>query len=256
MSEKTLNTMYGEAVAAAADVVAAMNEHKNQKEIKELKKTCTTKTNLYNSHLADEYYRSLAAEYGTDAVKVAIEHTENSVPKAIGFQFKTTDDGLSFVNQTEPIVKIDLARMDEVIGKEYFHDDEWFKRVNALALLMAKALNKELGGNDSFQYAIDEAAREFDISAEADPTSASSMTKAFQRVVDGILWVGNSTDKKGNPVNNIKFTSAHWAYIRECMSRKGAKNGEVIYSSPAGCLDLVTNTINMILNNIGNKLSC
>ena len=256
MSEKTLKVMYTDATNAAVAVVNAMNEGKTPKEIKELKKACTAAVDLYNKNLADEYYRQLANDNGMDAVKIAIEYEENRVPKAIGFQFKTNDDGFTILKETEPVVKIDLARMQTVIGKEYFHDDEWFKRVNTLARLIAITLNKELEGSDAFQYAIDEAAQAFDLGADADPKSASSMTKAFQKVVDGILWIGDEKDKKGNPVNGVKFTSRNWAYIREGLTRLGKKNGEIVFVSPYKCLEIVTNSINTILNNIGNKLIC
>ena len=54
---KALGVMKDEVFSAAAEVVKAMNDHRPQKEIKELKKACTTKINVYNDNVAKDYYR-------------------------------------------------------------------------------------------------------------------------------------------------------------------------------------------------------
>ena len=251
---KTLNVMRDEVYACASEVVKAMNDHRPQKEIKELKKACTAAVNQYNDHVAQDYYRKLASNHGQDAVKVALEAKETAVPDVMGISFKLSDDEVARYEQTTPVIKLNLAKMQNTIGKEYFHEPDWFSRVSVLARLMAFALNEELGGGSAFQYAIDEAAKEFKLSENADPTSATSMVKAFQKVIDGILWVGDAVDKKGNPVNGIKFEKKHWAYITQCMSRQGSSIGEVLYGSPAKTTELVADSINMILTNKGPTL--
>ena len=248
---KSLNTMKDEVYARASEVVKAMNDHRPQKEVKELKKACTTAVNTYNDHVAQEYYRKLVRDHGQDAVRAALEAKETAVPGVIGITFKVSDDDVARYEQTSPVIKISLAKMQNTIGREYFHEPDWFARINVLARLMAFALNEELGGGAAFQYAIDEAAKEFKLSEAADPTSATSMVKAFQRVIDGILWIGEATDKKGTPVNGVKFEKRHWAYITQCMSKQGSSIGEVLYGSPAKTTELVADSINMILTNKG-----
>lgn len=249
--EKTLSVMHDDAVKAATAVVNAINNHEPQKAVKTLKKACKDAVDLYNDHLARAYYRRLAEEHGHDAVKIALEAEETRIPDAIGIQFKTTDDDTAYFKETTPIVKMSLVKMAQTIGKEYFHSPDWFARINVLAGIMAVALNRELAGSATFQYVLDEAAREFKLDSAADPTSSRSMTKAFQQAIDDILWIGDATDKDGNPVNGVKFTSRHWAYIRESMSRQGSKIGEVIYGSPSKATELVADSIHMILCNQG-----
>ena len=248
--EKTLKTMYNEVIANANAVVVAMNEHKPQKEVKALKKVCKESVDLYNDRLAKAYYIRLSTEHGHDAVKVALEAEETAIPDAIGISFKVTDDDVALFSENKPVVKMNLVKMQQAIGPEYFHSKDWFARVNVLARLMAVALNEELGGSATFQYILDESAKEFKLSADADPKSVKSMVKAFQQVIDDVLWI-DTLDKSGNHVNGIKFTSKQWAYIRDCMSKQGGKIGEVLYGSPAKCTELVADCIHLILTNKG-----
>lgn len=252
----TLKTLYDEAIERANEVVTAMNAHEPQSKIKELKKASKAAVDTYNEKVAEAYYAELAEKHGQDAIKVALEAEETAVPNVIGISFKVTESDVAFFSETKPTIKLNLIKMEKTIGREHFHNPAWFSRINVLARLMAVALNKELGGSATFQYIVDDAAKEFDLGETADPTSNASMVKAFQKVIDDILWVGDKTDKKGNPVNDAKFTSKHWAYIRECMSRQGGKIGEVLYGSPLKCCELVCDSINMILTNKGNTLKC
>lgn len=77
--------------------------------------------------------------------------------------------------------------------------------------VVANALNKELAGNVNFMYEIDDAARAFEFSKDADPASNKSVTKALQQCVDGILYIPTN-DAKGNEVNTIKVLGKHWTY--------------------------------------------
>lgn len=252
----TMKTLHDEAIERANEVVTAMNAHETQAKIKELKKACKAAVDTYNDKVAEAYYASLAEEHGPDAVKVALEAEETAVPGVIGISFKFTESDVAFFNETNPVIKLSLVKMEKTIGKEYFHNPAWFSRINVLARLMAVALNKELDGLATFNYVIDEAAKEFELDESANPTSNASMVKAFQKVIDDIIWIGDKTDAKGNPVNGIKFDGRRWAYIRECMSKQGSKIGEVLYGSPAKCAELVCDAINMILTNKGNVLKC
>lgn len=252
----TLKTLYDEAIERANEVVVAMNAHEPQSKIKELKKASKAAVDTYNEKIAEVYYARLAADHGPDAVKVALEANETAVPDVIGISFKVTESDVALMTVTNPIIKLNLIKMEKTIGREFFHNPAWFSRINVLARLMAVALNKELGGSATFQYVVDEAAKEFELDESANPTSNASMVKAFQKVIDDILWVGDKTDSKGNPVNGIKFDGRNWAYIRECMSRQGSKVGEVLYGSPSKCCELVCDSINMILTNKGNTLKC
>lgn len=252
----TLKTLYDEAIKRANEVVVAMNSHESQSKIKELKKASKAAVGTYNEKIAEAYYKRLASEHGAEAIKVALEANETAIPDVIGISFKDTESDMAHMEVTKPIIKLNLIKMESAIGREYFHTPTWFSRINVLARLMAVALNKELGGSATFQYIVDEAAKEFELDESANPTSNSSMVKAFQKVIDDILWIGDKTDAKGNPVNGIKFDGRNWAYIRECMSKQGGKIGEVLYGSPAKCCELVCDSINMILTNKGNTLKC
>ena len=247
-AEKSLSVMLNDVNVAAQNVVNAMNDGKTQKVIKDLKKAMKSSVDTYNDALAREYYRTLAAEHGHDAVKTALLREEIAIPDAIKVSIKVDDESnVASYELSKPIVRINLLAMQNEIGKEFFHNPTWFSRINALALLMANALNNDLGGDDSFQYAIDKAAEEFDLPKTAKPDSKSSMVKAFQSVIDDILWIGESVDSKGNPVNDLKFTTHDWKYIDTCMTREGKSTKDVIVSSPAKCTELVCKCIHNLL---------
>ena len=251
---KALKVMYDEAFTAAVAVVNAMNDHRPEKEVKALKKACKMKCDTYNANLAKAYYRKLAKEYGHDAVKNALIAEETAVPEVIKFSFKRADDDTAHYEQVTPKIKVSLADMMDTIGKEYFHNPEWFDRASSLARLMAVALNKDLQGSAAFQYVIAESSKAFKFNESVEPTSNTSMVKAFQMVIDEILWIGDAVNKKGVPVNGLKFENRHWTYIQNCMSRQGSIIGEVDYGSPSLCIELVADCIHMMLTNKGFNL--
>lgn len=247
-AEKSLSVMYAEVTVAADNVVAAINNGSTQKEIKALKKVLKSAVDVYNENLAKEYYRTLAAEHGKDAVKVALTRDEISVPNAIGVSIKVNDDdNTASYTVTKPIIRINLIDMQDAIGKEYFHNPTWFSRISALANLMAVALNKGLGDNPAFKYVVDEAAAEFKFDESANPTSKASMVKAFQAVIDDILWVGEIVNKKGVPVNDLKFEGRDWTFIEQCMTKEGTSTDDVVIGTPAKCTMLIAKCIHNIM---------
>ena len=254
MSEKTLEVLRAEAERAAMDVVIGMNDHVKQKTLKDLKATAQAKVTAYNDAVADEYYRNLSAQHGLDAVKMAIQAEDAKVPGVIGFSYKMDDDGVAHLEQKKNLViRIRLTRMQEVLGKEYFHSDDWFTRINALSYLIAASINKDIGGK-TLDYAVSEAAKTIELGADCDPTSKTSMVKAFQKVIDGIVFVGDATNKKGEPVNALKFTSENWCALRECLTHATKTYGEVAMVTPARCSDFVTGEIHLLLNKYDHRL--
>ena len=249
-AERVLKVLHEDAAKAAAEVVKAMNDRKSQREIKALKKACSEKVNTYNLHKADEFYRTCAKNHGENAVKFALSLENIKIPGMIGYTFAYAADDTAVIRDTTPYVKVDLTRMQKAIGKQYFHDPDWFNRVNVLARLMAIALNNKLCGVESFQYIVDEAASEFELPEETDATSEASLVQAFQRVIDGILWI----DQDGK--NSLHFDVKDLTYVHECMSRQGAGTVEVVYASPVKMAELVACSINRMLTNRGITLKC
>lgn len=229
-------------------VVEAVKTNKPQSEVKALRKAVNACVAKYNLLIEKEYYKFLAEKHGNDAVKVALAVAETQVPGVISIQFRESKDGKFGWSQGSAKMKVDLVEMSQTIGMEYFHSADWFNRIQILSRLIALALNKDLGDNPAFQYIIDDACENLSIGEQADPKSASTMVKAFQKVVDDILWVGESVNKKGEPVNDLKFTTKHWAYVNTCMSRQGSNIGDVVIGSPMKTAELVVDCINMMLN--------
>lgn len=242
MSERTIAILLAEANNAASDVAKAMNDGLSDAEIKALKKVCKTKTDLHNTAVANAYYKNMAATHGANALYEMIKVEESLIPGVIKFKYKKNESGVYAAETVDDTIKIDLTAVQAVIGKEFFHGDKWFDRVSKLARLIAVQVNKAQDGDPNFKYIIDEAVEAFELGEDANPTSKTSMTKAFQRVVDDILWVGNGAE------NELKFESRHWNHLREGMTSNGAKNNETYVASPANTLSMVVDCINVIIN--------
>lgn len=250
-----MKILYDEVISRANEVVKAMNERESQSKIKSLRKVVKGAIDDYNNAIAEDYYKTLAADFGHDAVRHALEAEGVLIPGTISVSFKETKDGVAYMAPGTAHIKVNLVRMEQVIGKEYFHDEGWFYRLSVLARMIAVSLNNDLDGSVTFVYPVDKACEAFDIGADASPTSKSSMVKAFQRVIDDVVFIGDNVDKNGNPVNALKFTTKNWAYVRECMTRKGAEVGEVAIASPTMVSDLIGDCIHLMLKNKGNRLS-
>lgn len=242
MSERTIAILLAEANNAAADVAKAMNDGLSDTEIRDLKKVCKTKTDLHNTAVAKAYYKNMAATHGANAVYEMIKVEESLIPGVIKFKYQKNDSGVYTAKAVEDAIKIDLTAVQAVIGKEFFHGDKWFDRVSKLARLIAVQVNKAQDGDPKFKYVIDEAVEAFELGEDANPTSKTSMTKAFQHVVDDIVWVGDGAE------NELKFESKHWNHLREGMTWNGSKNNETNVVSPANTLSMVVDCINVIIN--------
>lgn len=251
--KESLKTYRETVDARAAEVVKAMIDEKPEKVLKPLKKAVNAAVEAYNTKVAEEYYKDLAEKHGKDAVRMAITGEGLGgpfVPDVIKLQFKETDAGLVLVNETHPNIKISLPTMQTILGLEYFHDKDWFKRLNLLARLIAVTLNKKLHGSPAYAYTIDEAAKTFELDTFADPTNDESMAKAFQNVVDGVLWIGEETDESGKAVNGIKFEAEDWQYIRDSMTSNGGVC-VINVASPATVSGYLADAIWRIINNGG-----
>lgn len=253
-----MKVLHDDAISKANEVVKAMNDRVPQTKIRELKKAAKSAVDKYNGAITKEYYKGLAEKHGKDAVRVALEADGTLIPGVIGISFKETKEGVAYMSEGPAKIKINLVEMasKDNIGMDYFHSPEWFFRLQILARMMALALNNDLGGSPAFKYIVDDACEAFQLGEDADTTSKKSMTKAFQKVIDDILFVGDSKDKAGNPVNDLKFTTKNWAYIRECMTRQGAEIGNVVIGSPMKAAELVADCIHLLLKNRGNTLTC
>lgn len=242
MNERTISILRAEADNAAANVVEAMNDHLSDDEIKDQKKVCKTKVDLLNAAIEKAYYMQMAAEYGKNAVYEMIKADECLIPGVIKYQFKKNDSGVYVARAVEDEIKIDLTVVQSTIGKDFFHGTKWFDRVSKLARLIAVQVNKAQDGDPNFKYVIDEAAEAFELGEDANPTSKSSMTKAFQHVVDEIVFVGEE-----GGLNEIKFESRHWNHLREGITRNGKKSNETYVVSPANTLQMVVDCIHVII---------
>lgn len=241
-TERTLAILRAEADNAAAAVVKGLNDRIEDKELKLLKKALAVKTDNLNAAVAKAYYQRMAAECGKNAVLEMIKAKDAAVPGVIKYQVKAGEDGIFVATPKEAKMQISLTTIRDTIGKEYFHADDWFQRTSNLARLIAVQVNKNLEGTPEYKYIIDEAAEKFELGEGADPTSKTSMVKAFQKVIDGIVFVGE------NDKNDIKFTSKDWNFLRESFTFKGREINEVGTMSPLEVIGIVVNVIHCILN--------
>lgn len=249
-----IKTLYDEAVSKAVETAKAMNENRTQKEIKDLKKATKSCVDRYNQAVTAKYYKDMAEKHGADALQKILEAEECRIPGVIAITFKEEKSGVVYHDERDAKIKANLVDIEETIGVAHFHSADWFKRLQVLARMMSLALNKDLGGAATFKYVINDACESFELGEDADPKSAASMVKAFQKVIDDVLWIGDAVNKKGEPVNGLKFTSKNWAYIRECMTRQGSEIGEVVIGSPMKAAELVADCIHLLLKNKGNRL--
>lgn len=248
-AEKALAVMLNDVHVASQEYCDVLNaETLDMEKEKAMKKLIADKTALYNTSVARAYYRTLAAEHGADAVKVALTADEIAVPGTIKIKIKR-DKATQFATYEDAdfLFRVDLIDMLDTIGGEYFHNPAWYTRLEAVANLVANAINKELGKNPKFQYAISDAAKQFNLSDAANPASIKSMTKVFQALVDDILWIGSSVNKAGEPVNGLKFEDYDWGYINRCMTTEGKSTDDVDVKSPVGLTQLVAKCIHNIM---------
>lgn len=245
--EKMLQEYYDAMIAEANKVADAMNEKKSADDIKAAKKIAKTAMDKYNDEAAKLAYRTWAAENdGEKAVEIAIRTLY--IPGAKSVTYKAPKDSTvvsAKVNDAK--IKINLVKLAETIGKERFHSEGWFNATQKLAYVIANRLNKSLGNDPMFQYAVDEAAKEFQFPADADPTSNNSIVKALQTVVDGILYIPE-TNKKGETVNAIKMENKHWTVIRESMTNGTGEPGQVGICGTGKMSELVADEIYVVLN--------
>lgn len=246
--ESTINKMqefYDDVVEKAGIAAAAINAGKPEKETSKLKKAATDAMATYNTEAARVAFVKWAEEGNPIEQAVRTYY----VPEAKKVMFKKAKGTEQVYVEYGPAeIAIDLFQLEDVVGKDKFHDPDWFKPVENLALLIANATNKDMGGNIAFAYAVSEAAREFKFSEEADPKSAKSMAKALQQTVDGILYLPVA-DQSGRELNGLKVTTAAWHYIRESMTKRGKKPGSVQIMSPAAACELVLDVMYIIINN-------
>lgn len=242
MSERAFAILRAEADNAAANVATAMNDHRTEAEIKDLKKVCKTKTDMHNAAVEKKYYQDMAAKHGQNAIYEMIKVDEALIPGMIKYQYKRNSSGMFEARPVNDDIKVNLTVVQSTIGKEFFHGDKWFDKVSTLARLIAVQVNKDLEGSPNYKYIIDEAVEAFKLGEDADPQSKSSMTKAFQSVVDDIVFVPDD-----NGLNSLKFESRHWNKLREGMTRDGKLSTETYVATPAGTLEMVVDCIHVII---------
>lgn len=246
---KNLKEMLEEAQVAANNVAQAINEGKSQNDIKALKKIATESIDRYNDEAAKKAYREWAD--GGEAVKTAL--TTLYIPHAKKVSYPSDKDtGKVKAKIADGKVKINLPAMEVTIGANHFHDYDWFVKVEALGLLIANALNKDLGSNEGFVYEVGEAAKTFKFAGNADITSKASMVKALQSVVDSIMFVPVK-NKKGADVNAIKMETAHWVTIRESITSNGGV-GKVSISGTGMLSTLIAEQCYQVLHGKKNAL--
>ena len=203
-------------INAAAMYSNAYNERGHKKsELKQLRKAATLAVDAYNDQLEKDTYLEWNDE--GNPVKTAIR--TGKVP-AKRLQFKTNDDDYMTVVINDGTRDVNLPMMQAVLGKDVFSEPDWFKKMEALAYLVATNVGSKFG--HTFNYKVEEASRNFDLGA--DPTSDESCITALQEVFDAILFIEDketgknkihietSVDNRGN------VCAAPWTTIRESMT--------------------------------------
>lgn len=248
MENTLLKGLYNDTLTKVAAYQNGYNDREPKKALKALKSAMSESVKKYNLELSKAQYKEWATT--GEPVKEAIR--SNIIPGAIKVQNKTDDnDHLTCIIVADTSYQVSLPMMQYVLGKDIFADPNWFKMAEKTCLLVANAINTDLGGNALFTYDCEKASRDFDMPAGCDPLSERGALIALQTLMDKILFIekvtGNGKSKK--VVNAIQIQDKReWRTIRESMTRSGGVNVVEICNT-SNFITLVMNAMYGIMTN-------
>lgn len=249
---KTLEVLFSEMQAEAVKAVEIANDkEKSDADLKAAKKLMQEALNRYNDKAAADAYTAWAAEGNPVYTALKVLY----VPQAKTCRLvRDKDSGeMKYAIDDNKTLKIDLHKMMETIGAEYFNDRAWFGAAQRMCFIFAGNLKKELEANADFQHYLKEAGKAFEFAADANFTSNNSAVKALQKVVDMIIF-DPVENKKGEMVNKYEMKKKHYVYLRECLTKQGKNPGEVLMGNTAKLVELVCDLMHCVINNIDLKL--
>jgi len=231
----------------ATAYAAAYNRRESKRNLKPLREAANAALQEYNLELAAETFRRWDKE--GEPVKTAIR--ERYVPHAQKCSFKTNDDDVMTVVFSDTDYKVNLPMLCKIVGIEKFASPNWFEKVERLAWLLAGSLNKELGDNPMFDYEISEATKAFNFPEEINPHSDEGTLAALQQVFDSILFIpdekgDNIIQVKSKTLDNNHVSAKEWASIKNSMTYKGKRPGEVVIGNTGLMTELVADAMHVI----------
>ncbi len=233
------------ALEVASQAVAnAINAGTSEKEMKPLKDAAKNALREYNAENEGYYYLSLVETFGEGALKEGIKAFHVPGAKRVSYRPDKKTNRYTAKIQDDRTATIDLLAFVDIVGIDLFHDPDWYTKTQKFAFVVANSINKALGEDPGFSYAVDEAAKAFNFASDADPASANSGRKALQACVDGIVFIPSDKDPEKNA---IKVEKRHWQFIRETMAGKGKEKAQVMVRGTAGVAALITEVISVLL---------
>lgn len=251
LNNHTLDVLLDDVHTSVEKYVAEYNTHSlDEKVLKALKKSVDAKVEAWNAAYCDEQYRVWASE--GNPVIAAIKYRQ--VTDLLKVSMKADDDNRMVVTYSFDQKRFaSLPRIQKVCGAEWFNDDHWFNRLEALAWLFAGYVNKRLNGNRlKLDYQIQEASRAFRLDGLS-PTSVDGITAALQQVFDSIITIN---DAEGN--NRLKLVveidedggkyCPAWQFIRESMTRNSSttEKSSVSICNTVKCCQYVLEAMNNV----------
>lgn len=236
-----LKTRVENAVAAELD---GRQRKLPKKQIDPLKAATKAAVDDHNKLVEKLYYRKLYADYKTDALYEALRSENCIIPGAIAAKFKENADtgAISAEIVKDQTKRVDLSVFRAETAPECFHSEDWFDKADNLSKVMTNKSSKRLHNDPVYQDTLEESKQLFGF--EINPDDPESLVKAFQAVVDSIIWRGEDESH-----NEIIFGEEGLEYFERgfgSVDRKSTNGVKVI--SPAKCQELICCRINVVLN--------
>lgn len=249
--EKAIQTLEIGAADAAEAVKAGMEQHLPKKDMKALKTTLKTAVDNLNDAIAKKYYLKMAIDHGNACILEMLKVQDVAIADVVSYKFKEDEETGEITFNAEPAFRrVDLTKFRATVGAGYFHDDNWFDLVSQLSRLMAVKLNSNLKGSEVYKYVIKESVK--DLGIEIDASDDAQMVAAFQKVIDGILFLSDGQEDK----NSLVFGTDNWEYVKASFCHRDKRATNVVnVESPAGTLDIVCCCINVMLNKLQYKVN-
>ena len=253
MTEK-LNNLLHEVETAAANYVAAKNDHKPKATCDQLKKAAASAVAAFNRELEIQTYREWLA--AGDPVKTAIR--ERVIHGAKRVSYKEADSGAWTATIKDTDIGVDLPMLQRVVGAAQFHDPNWSVMVENLGWIMAANLNEHIANNPAFAYAVSEAAKAFKFPEEITSDSDEAVFVALQMCIDAVLYIPDEKSRKKSKPNLIaieiktdkwgrKF-SPQWEVIKHSMTQAGGRSQVEIHNT-SKLAEYIADAMHQILTN-------
>lgn len=233
---------------AAEDAVAATNEaisNDSYLEIGKAKSAMTAAIAALNDAVIKEAFREFLSDGPETAILKALTQGYLTIYRAKPNRDKNTGIETFSLDKKDNEV-VNLIDLEKQAAKKCFHDGQWIYYLEAFTAGMTRKAVMEIG-NDAekervkSEVKLSETARKCDIGK--DPTSYSSLTKALQGIIDGIIY--EDVDGK----NKYKVTSQDVKYIIYLAFRRGKGKLSISVPRESTMIMLVTEIAHRLVTN-------